>query len=58
VAETYSLCKARYQDSMQCDQKVPATIPKKVGVIDGYLSTCKCTLWVTLTYAVKSKEKG
>jgi len=41
---------------MQCDQKVPATIPKNVGVIDCYLSTCKCTLWVTLAYAVKSKE--
>ena len=39
VAETDALSKARHQDSMQCDQKVPATIPKKVGVIDGFLST-------------------
>jgi len=41
---------------MQCDQKVPATIPKKVGVIDGLLSTYKCALRVTLAYAVKTKE--
>jgi len=56
VAETDSPSEATHQDSMQCDQKVPATIPKKVGVIDGLLSTYKCALRVTLAYAVKTKE--
>jgi len=41
---------------MQCDRKAPATIPKKVGVIDGFFSTYECTLRVSLAYAVKSKE--
>ena len=57
VAETNSPSEAIHQDSMKCDQKVPASIPKKVGVMDGFLSTYKCALRVTLAYAVKRKKK-
>jgi len=58
VADTESPRKARHEHSMHCKKRSPATIPKKQGVNDGYLSTCKCTLRVTLSYAVKNKEIG
>jgi len=43
---------------MQSKKKSEATIPKKQGVNDGFLSAYKCTLRITLSYAAKNKENG
>ena len=58
VADTESLHKARHEHSMQSKKKSEATIPKKQGVNDGFLSAYKCTLRITLSYAAKNKENG
>jgi len=44
LSDTEFLCQERHQNSMHSNQRAPATIPKKVGVNDGYLFKCKCTL--------------